>query len=252
MPVKIGNKEYKTVAERLVEFHEEYKDKAINIMTEVIPSERNNHVRMKCVIEITEPLRIFTGHAEEDYDGNFINKTSALEVCETSCIGRALATAGKIGEELASAEEVANAIRNQGRGKRELLSPSTVEKAKDNISRSNLLSSSWSDTNRENPIKFGKHKGTKWSEVTDNYVTWLSESSDNKTVKQFATDEMDYRDSLKDSSIEKLKDFASKVAEKHSKNAPIDEESEKADKLIDAIVKGDESFGDKKSEELPF
>ena len=262
MPVKIGNKEYKTVAERLVEFHEEYKGQAINIMTEILQSDRVNHVRMKCVIEVSEPLRVFTGHAEEDYDGNYINKTSALEVCETSCIGRALATAGKIGEELASADEVANAIQNQGQHK--LLSPDAVEKAKANVQsgehfsyKKSLMDMDWSLANREKPIRFGKHKGTQWSEVTDNYVNWLAENSDNKDVKQFAQDEMLHRtpkgepdsvpDSAPDNEPKTIKSSLQSLADKVAQQGIA--KSEKADnnveELVNAIHENDRKAGER-------
>lgn len=57
---------------------------------------------------------ISTGHALEKENSTFINKTSFLENCETSAVGRALAMIG-IGVEnsIGSAEEVANAIKNQ-------------------------------------------------------------------------------------------------------------------------------------------
>ncbi len=55
-----------------------------------------------------------TGLAEEVRGSTNINKTSALENCETSAIGRALAFFGLGGTEIASADEVANAITQQG------------------------------------------------------------------------------------------------------------------------------------------
>jgi hypothetical protein len=54
-----------------------------------------------------------TGYAEERRDSTTINKTSALENCETSAIGRALAAYGYAGTEYASADEVAQAVRQQ-------------------------------------------------------------------------------------------------------------------------------------------
>lgn len=56
---------------------------------------------------------IGTGHAEEFRSSNYINKTSALENCETSAIGRALASAGLHGGEYASEFEVKNAKTNK-------------------------------------------------------------------------------------------------------------------------------------------
>ena len=54
------------------------------------------------------------GHAYEKEGSSFINKTSFIENCETSAVGRALGMAGfGIDTSVASAEEVQNAILNQ-------------------------------------------------------------------------------------------------------------------------------------------
>ena len=57
---------------------------------------------------------IATGTAYEKENSTFINKTSYIENCETSAVGRALGMAGfGIDTSVASAEEVQNAIENQ-------------------------------------------------------------------------------------------------------------------------------------------
>ena len=56
---------------------------------------------------------VATGHAEEKRTASKINMTSALENCETSAIGRALAFLGFISDGIASAEEVSTAILQQ-------------------------------------------------------------------------------------------------------------------------------------------
>ncbi len=54
------------------------------------------------------------GHAYEKEDSSFINKTSYIENCETSAVGRALGMCGiGIDTSVASAEEVLNAIKQQ-------------------------------------------------------------------------------------------------------------------------------------------
>ena len=54
------------------------------------------------------------GHASEKEGSTFINKTSYIENCETSAVGRALGNAGfGIDTSVASAEEVQNAILQQ-------------------------------------------------------------------------------------------------------------------------------------------
>lgn len=55
-----------------------------------------------------------TGTAYEKENSTFINKTSYIENCETSAVGRALGMAGfGIDTSVASAEEVQNAMENQ-------------------------------------------------------------------------------------------------------------------------------------------
>ena len=64
--------------------------------------------------EIREEHILATGTAEEIEGSTFINKTSYIENCETSAIGRALGIAGfGIDTSVASAEEVQNALANQ-------------------------------------------------------------------------------------------------------------------------------------------
>ena len=56
-----------------------------------------------------------TGTAYEKESSSFINKTSYIENCETSAVGRALGMCGfGIDVSVASYEEVQNAINNQG------------------------------------------------------------------------------------------------------------------------------------------
>ena len=58
-----------------------------------------------------------TGYAYEKEGSTFINKTSYIENCETSAIGRALGIFGiGIDGSVASAEEVRNAKANQPKG----------------------------------------------------------------------------------------------------------------------------------------
>lgn len=64
-------------------------------------------------------LLLATGTAYEKENSSFINKTSYIENCETSAIGRALGFCGfGIDTSIASAEEVGNAIENQKASKK--------------------------------------------------------------------------------------------------------------------------------------
>ena len=51
----------------------------------------------------------------EKFDYGYVNKTSALENCETSSLGRALAAFGLHGSEFSSADELVNALNNQNK-----------------------------------------------------------------------------------------------------------------------------------------
>lgn len=110
MPVSIRGKNYKTVAERVAEFREQYKLEYA-ITTEIISAEQV--VQVKAIINDKEGFVVATGFAEEVRGSTNINKTSALENCETSAIGRALAAFGLGGTEYATANEVTDAIIQQ-------------------------------------------------------------------------------------------------------------------------------------------
>ena len=71
-----------------------------------------------CVIQATvsnsDGVILGQGIAYENEGSTFINKTSYIENCETSAVGRALGFAGfGVDVSIASAEEVINAINNQ-------------------------------------------------------------------------------------------------------------------------------------------
>ena len=107
--VKIHGKEYKTVALRIQEFREKHPDFAIQ--TELVEA-NDMLVIVKATIACAGQV-IATGYAEEVRTASKINRTSALENAETSAVGRALAFFGLGGSEIASADEVANAITQQ-------------------------------------------------------------------------------------------------------------------------------------------
>ena len=109
MPVNIHGKEYHTVAERVSAFRSKAAD--LTIETEIVRWEGDDVV-VKASISDNGKL-IATGLAHEVRGSTNINKTSHVENCETSAIGRALAAFGLAGTEYATADEVANAISQQ-------------------------------------------------------------------------------------------------------------------------------------------
>lgn len=114
MSVKIHGKNYMTVAERVDKFSKDYTDR-YSIETEIIKLEDGF-----CLIKATVHMMnengdcfFYNGHAYEKESSSHINKTSYIENCETSAIGRALASAGYGGEEFCSANELENVLKQQ-------------------------------------------------------------------------------------------------------------------------------------------
>ena len=108
--INIHGKQYATVAHRLQEFRKKYPQAQIVTQLESNDGER---IIMQAAIIIDDNC-IATGWAEEVRGSSMINKTSALENCESSAVGRALAFMGYgIDGSIASAEEVQNAKEQQ-------------------------------------------------------------------------------------------------------------------------------------------
>lgn len=108
--VNIRGKQYATVDARVLAFWELYPDG--KIITELQSDDGDRCVFKATVFSGEMPLS--TGHAFELRSASPVNKTSYLENCETSAVGRALAFLG-IGSNgsIASAEEVSAAIEQQ-------------------------------------------------------------------------------------------------------------------------------------------
>ena len=109
----IRGKQYVEVNERIKFFRqeEEYKNWTISTEFTIMDDER-----CVCRAIIADPSQriISSGHAHETQGSSSINKTSYVENCETSAIGRALAMMGiGIDTSIASANEVTEAIAKQ-------------------------------------------------------------------------------------------------------------------------------------------
>jgi hypothetical protein len=85
--------DYETVEVRLEKFIKDYPD--FRIATELEVCDRDRYVVKAYLYKVaTESVAWTTGYAEEKVTDRGVNSTSALENCETSAIGRALANAG--------------------------------------------------------------------------------------------------------------------------------------------------------------
>ena len=108
--INIKGKEYVEVHERIAYLRKNYEN--AQLITEIISND-NGVCLMKASLIIDDTL-VSTGHAYEKEDSTFINKTSYIENCETSAVGRCLGNFGiGINASVASADEVINAIQNQ-------------------------------------------------------------------------------------------------------------------------------------------
>ena len=129
--IDVKGKDYAEVPQRIKAFRSLFPNGAIE--TSIISND-NQMVVMKATVRDDEGHILGEGHAYEKESSSFINKTSYIENCETSAVGRALGMCGfGIDTSVASYEEVANAISNQDRMKAEKAmetTPKTEEEAR--------------------------------------------------------------------------------------------------------------------------
>ena len=151
----IKGKDYAEVNQRIKAFRMCYPQGIIE--TEMISNE-NGVCVFKANVCSEHGILLGTGHAYEKEDSSFINKTSYIENCETSAVGRALGMAGfGIDVSVASAEEVQNAINNQ------------------------VVTQEDADAYT---LEFGKHKGKTLKEVPKEYIEWmLGNTNDERMIK---------------------------------------------------------------------
>lgn len=108
----IKGKDYAEVNQRIKAFRMVHPEGTIS--TDLISNE-NGMCIFRATISDKHGVVLGTGTAYEKENSSFINKTSYIENCETSAVGRALGMCGfGIDTSVASYEEVANAIENQG------------------------------------------------------------------------------------------------------------------------------------------
>lgn len=110
LKIDVKGKGYVQVTERVKAFRSLWPEGTIK--TEILSMEGETVV-MQATIKDGEKV-LATGMAYEKESTSYINRTSYIENCETSAVGRALGFLGiGIDASMASAEEVANAIMQQ-------------------------------------------------------------------------------------------------------------------------------------------
>lgn len=109
--IDIKGKKYADVANRVKAFRKLHPDGSIQ--TRMISNE-NGICIMEAECHDAAGKLLSTGHAYEKEDSSFINKTSYIENCETSAVGRALGFIGiGVDNDIASAQEIMNAEQQQ-------------------------------------------------------------------------------------------------------------------------------------------
>lgn len=156
--IDIKGKEYSEVNQRIKAFRMVYPQGTIQTF---LVSNENGICIFRASVLSDEGNLLGTGTAYEKEDSSFINKTSYIENCETSAVGRALGMAGfGIDISVASAEEVQNAINNQA----------VTQEDADNYK-----------------LSFGKYKGKTLKEVykeDEGYINWmLNNTQDDRMLK---------------------------------------------------------------------
>jgi len=104
--ISIKGKMYVQVKDRVIYFNDNYPNGRIT--TELVSNEGDEVVVKAIVIpDVKNPDRYFTGYSQANKKQGMINRTSAMENCETSAVGRALGMMG-IGvlDGMASADEM--------------------------------------------------------------------------------------------------------------------------------------------------
>jgi len=175
--LNIKGKEYATVASRVEIFRKYFPE--YSIVTDIICDDEQRVVIKAQIIH--NGVIIADGYSEEIRGQGVINTTSAIENCQTSAIGRALAAFGLIGGEYASSFEVTNAIQQQSKPisptntndiisqENELLKPLNLSV----IQKDNILIIQGKSFGQQN---FLKQHGYKWN---PNQKVWYKSFSGN-------------------------------------------------------------------------
>ena len=149
--IKIKGKEYVQVNERIKEFWILHPEWSIN--THIVSSE-NNVIVMKTTVKDEEQRTRASGYAYEKEGSSLVNKTSYIENCETSAVGRALGILGiGLDTSVASAEEVQTAIHQQNAPVSKLPPKPVSKEAQEKNEKLKIITDLYKDLNEQNQKK---------------------------------------------------------------------------------------------------
>lgn len=124
--INIKGKEYVEVSTRIKALKENFKDYSIE--TEII-NFTPEYILMKAIIKNENGRIMATGTAMEEKTSSMVNKTSFVENCESSAVGRALGMLGiGIDQSIASYEEVRNVEIQEQVKEKKTLTPEDIKK----------------------------------------------------------------------------------------------------------------------------
>jgi len=119
MAGRFNLEDYDTVESRIKKFWEQFPNGRIH--TDVLYQDENRFIIKAYVFTDREDSRcVTTGMAEEIVGASMVTKSSALEVCETSAVGRALANFIFSGNKRPSREEMEKVERYEKEPRRNL------------------------------------------------------------------------------------------------------------------------------------
>lgn len=188
--------DYETVEERLVKFWKEHPDGRIS--TTLVEHTSQRFIVQAAIYRTEVDAQAWTtGYAEETVSTRGVNSTSALENCETSAIGRALANANYAAKgKRPSREEMAKVNNNQPKPFAEKLAAKitipdvsddlwtskTIEPAPSAADAVALVQDVLGATKIDKDIPHCKHGAREWRTGSKNNREWANMSCNNQPM----------------------------------------------------------------------
>ena len=196
-----GGKKYTEVAKRVEAFRTHFGLK-YGITTNIIVDNEKRVVIKAQVYDLSnKEIAVGEGYAEEIRGSSLVNKTSAIENCETSAIGRALASLGLHGGQYASVNEIdkaqnneKNIDENKEKPKAETKKPTLDETIKQTEQdRSDIADGKYSPGEEEtDPDKIAE-----WEKIHQNYMKNISQLPSQSTCAFWFNKQRDVLKSMK-------------------------------------------------------